>query len=155
MASSDEDQPWGDRWPDELTEIVSSLRAEGWVIAQLDKCPGEHTVVMQLVGFADPPGWLKVQLGPGTPTVAPTVFGPGGLAEHQHPTGKNLCLPANARNPVSAVQAAIRLYQDPPGRRHGPQNPGQATFLGHTKTPCCCPSTYPPARGGHSRPGSH
>lgn len=129
MASTHDDRPWWQRWPAELTEIVSGVRAQGWTVASVSKHSELHLVVIRVTGLDDPPGWLEVQLGPGTPSVAPTVVGPPGLPEHQHLTGFNLCLPLTATDTVAAVRSAVELYRDPGSHRAAAAEP-RSRYLG-------------------------
>lgn len=112
MANTHDDRPWWERWPEELTRVVSSLRGEGWTIRKLAKDRQRHRLIVELSDLPEPPGWLKVRFEPATPTAAPLVFGPFGLKEHQHLIDGNLCLPVRDADAVSAVRAAIELYQN-------------------------------------------
>lgn len=113
MASTHDGRPWWQRWPSELTSIVADLRAQGWAVAKVTKDKSRHEVRIELGGLPDPPGSLIMLFGPGTPSSGPTVFGPEGPREHRHPTERNLCLPHDATDTVTAVNAAIKLYQEP------------------------------------------
>lgn len=113
MASTHDDRPWWKRWPSELTSIVFDLRAQGWTVSSVIKDEGLHSVTIEVTGLPDPPGNLEMRFGPATPAVGPTVFGPLGLPEHQHPIERNLCLPHDATDTIAAIHAAIKLYQQP------------------------------------------
>lgn len=103
---------WFDRWPERLSKVCESIEARGWQIDDLRRDREAETATLVVSGLPHPLTRLTVVIGPEGPSVTPTVFSDLPLPLHWHPRTKNLCLPPDGTDPVTAIDDAIRLYTE-------------------------------------------